>query len=76
MADVQIQQTPGDRGSSNVVWAVVVLVLVALVAWFVFAGGSRGRRSSDGGASTPAGAPAGGTGAGAGAGTTPPSTPP
>ena len=74
MADVQIQQTP-DRGSSNVVWAVVVLVLVALVAWFVFAGGSRGRSNS--GANPPAaGAPAGGTGAGAGAGTTPPTTPP
>jgi hypothetical protein len=38
MADVQIQQTPGERGSSSWVWAIVVLVLLAVVAWYLFAG--------------------------------------
>jgi len=39
MADVQIQQTPEAGGSSSWVWGLVVLVLVALVAWFLFGGG-------------------------------------
>lgn len=38
MADVQIQQSP-DRGSTSWVWAIVVILLVALIAWFVFARG-------------------------------------
>jgi hypothetical protein len=44
MADVQISNTPGstDSGSSSWVWAIVVLVLLALVAWFVFGGGMGG----------------------------------
>ena len=38
MADVQIQQ-PGERSSSSgAVWAIVVIVLLAIIAWFVFAG--------------------------------------
>jgi hypothetical protein len=40
MADVQIQQTPDtSSGGASWVWAIVVLVLVALVAWFLFGGG-------------------------------------
>lgn len=66
MADVQIQQ-PGTSGSSNSwVWAVVVIVLLALIAWFVFAGPNRGDDVNiDADINTP-GAPAGG-------GTPPPS---
>src|SRR5436853_7692854 len=40
MADVQIQQTPDAGGSSaSWVWALVVLVIVGVLAWFVFGGG-------------------------------------
>ena len=39
MADVQIQQTPEAGGGASWVWGLVVLVLVALVAWFLFSGG-------------------------------------
>lgn len=40
MADVQIQQTPdAGSGGASWVWGLVVLVLVALVAWFLFGGG-------------------------------------
>ena len=39
MADVQIQQTPEAGGGASWVWGLVVLVLVGLVAWFVFGGG-------------------------------------
>ncbi len=43
MADVQVNQSPGggtgSAGSSGWIWAIVVLVVVALIAWFVFAGG-------------------------------------
>lgn len=39
MADVQIQQTPEAGGGASWVWGLVVLVLVALVAWFLFGGG-------------------------------------
>jgi hypothetical protein len=43
MADVQVNQSPGgSAGSSGWIWAVVVLVVVALIAWFVFAGGRGG----------------------------------
>jgi hypothetical protein len=39
MADVQIQQ-PTDSGSSTaVVWAIVVIALLAIIAWFLFARG-------------------------------------
>lgn len=41
MADVQVNQSPGgSSGSSGWIWAIVVLVVVALIAWFVFAGGA------------------------------------
>jgi hypothetical protein len=41
MADVQIQQTPdsGSGGGSGLVWGLVVLILLAVIAWFVFGGG-------------------------------------
>jgi hypothetical protein len=70
MADVQIQQNPGSGGSNTWLWAIVVLVLIALLAWFVM---GRGGSSRGGAATTPAGqtAPApGGTGGAAGAGGT------
>lgn len=34
MADVQMNQT--DRGGTSWVWAVVVILLIAIIAWFVF----------------------------------------
>jgi bacteriorhodopsin len=34
MADVQMNQT--DRGGASWVWAVVVVLLIAVIAWFVF----------------------------------------
>jgi len=39
MADVQIQQTPAEGGGAGWVWGLVVLVLLAVIAWFVFGGG-------------------------------------
>lgn len=37
MADVQVQQQPG--GSANWAWALVVIILLAVIGWFVFGGG-------------------------------------
>lgn len=53
MADVQVNQSPGGSspqpvesgGGSNAVWAIVVIVLLAIVAWFVF---GRGMMRGDG----------------------------
>jgi hypothetical protein len=42
MADVNIQQTPTSGGSgsgSSIAWALVVLVLLGVIGWFVFGGG-------------------------------------
>lgn len=45
MADVQVNQTPGggqpvdSGGGSGAAWAIVVIVLLAIVAWFVFGRG-------------------------------------
>ena len=39
MADVQISQAPSEGGSSSAVWAVVVIILLGVIAWFVFGGG-------------------------------------
>ena len=40
MADVQISQTPNSgSGSGAWVWGLIVLVLLAVIAWFVFGGG-------------------------------------
>jgi hypothetical protein len=53
MADVQVNQSPGGSapqpvesgGGSTAVWAIVVIVLLAIVAWFVF---GRGMMGNDG----------------------------
>jgi len=44
MADVQISNTPGtDSGSSaGWVWAIVVIALLAIIAWFLFFRGPSG----------------------------------
>ena len=40
MADVQISQTPNSgSGSGAWVWGLIVLVLLGVIAWFVFGGG-------------------------------------
>lgn len=40
MADVQIQQTPdAGSGSGAWIWGLIVLVLLAVIAWFVWGGG-------------------------------------
>jgi hypothetical protein len=74
MADVQIQQTPGEGpsgGSASWVWAIVVIALLALLAWFLFARGGRSSRT-DINVNTPGAQTGGGTGGG---GTTPGKTP-
>jgi hypothetical protein len=41
MADVNIQQAPQPvqtGGGSGAVWGIVVLILLAVIAWFVFGG--------------------------------------
>jgi hypothetical protein len=67
MADVQIQQTPDS--SYGWVWAVVVIVLIALIAWFVFAGPMRSESRTTIEVETPA---AGSPPAGGGQQTPPP----
>ncbi|HEY9228220.1 MAG TPA: hypothetical protein VIP11_16305 [Gemmatimonadaceae bacterium] len=44
MADVQIQQPGSSGGSSGFAWAIVVLVLLGIIAWFVFGGGLGGMK--------------------------------
>jgi hypothetical protein len=40
MADVQISQTPSSgSGSGAWVWGLIVLILLGVIAWFVFGGG-------------------------------------
>ena len=40
MADVQIQTPASSSGSgSGAVWAIVVVILLAVIAWFIFGGG-------------------------------------
>jgi Na+/proline symporter len=39
MADVQIQQTPATGSGAGWVWGLVVLILLAVIGWFVFGGG-------------------------------------
>jgi hypothetical protein len=85
MADVQIQQTPGepvgDRGAGmSWAWVIVVLVLLALLAWFIFGrAGGDGTRDIDAkvDVNVPgAGTGGGGTGGGGtGGGTPAPKTP-
>ncbi|HEY7232680.1 MAG TPA: hypothetical protein VH539_00965 [Gemmatimonadaceae bacterium] len=42
MADVNIQQTPSTgetrSGGSGAVWAIVVVILLLVIGWFVFGG--------------------------------------
>jgi hypothetical protein len=41
MADVNIQQSPqpvDTSGGSGAVWAIVALILLAVIAWFIFGG--------------------------------------
>ena len=43
MADVQIQQTPTGEGSGlGWLWAIIAIIVIALLAWFLFAGGRTG----------------------------------
>ncbi|HJQ19708.1 MAG TPA: hypothetical protein VJ867_05105 [Gemmatimonadaceae bacterium] len=54
MADVQVNNTPSGEpvatggGGSGAVWAIVVIVLLAIIAWFVFGRGMvSGNKSKD-----------------------------
>jgi hypothetical protein len=74
MADVQIQQNPPETtssgGSTGAVWAIVVLVLVLLVGWFIFRGGLNRTSRTDINISTPGATSANsGNGSGSGSGT-------
>ena len=70
MADVNIQQTPeAGSGGAGWVWAIVVLILLAIIAWFVFGGGLHRTTTAridinTPGASAPATPPSGGTAGG------------
>lgn len=65
MADVQIQQTPSSDsgGGAGWLWAIIVLILLGVIAWFVFGGGLHKTSTTKidinaGGGSAPASAPA------------------
>jgi hypothetical protein len=65
MADVQITQSPDTSSGSGWVWAIVVLVLLAIIGWFIFGGGLHRTTTARIDINTPgAGAPAGGGTAG------------
>ena len=57
MADVQIQQTPSSDRGLGWLWAVIAIVAIAVLAWFLFAGGrtSTTRNETKVDISTPAG---------------------
>lgn len=73
MADVQIQQTPdagSGGGGSGLVWGIIVIILLAVIAWFVFGGGLHRTSTTKidvnvPGASGGTGGSGGGTGGGA-----------
>jgi hypothetical protein len=73
MADVHVQQEPG--GSAAWVWAIIALILVGVIAWFII-GGTNAAPPADGGGvnvdvnvpSAPAGGGQGGGGGGGGGG--------
>lgn len=75
MADVQITQTPSTgSGSGTWVWGLIVLVLLAVIAWFVFGGGLHKTTTAKVDINVPAaGAPAPTTGGGTAGGSVPPS---
>ena len=78
MADVNIQQTPdaGTGGGTGWVWAIVVLILLAIIAWFVFGGGLHRTTTARIDINTPgASAPATGGGGGSAGGSVPSKTP-
>ncbi|HET7371835.1 MAG TPA: hypothetical protein VFJ20_00590 [Gemmatimonadaceae bacterium] len=81
MADVNIQQTPeAGSGGAGWVWAIVVLILLAIIAWFVFGGGLHRTTTAridinTPGASAPATPPSGGGGGGTAGGSVPSRTP-
>jgi hypothetical protein len=63
MADVNIQSTPASSGgSSGAVWALVVVVLLVVIGWFVFGGRINQTKTTKVEINVP-GAPAGGGGA-------------
>jgi hypothetical protein len=71
MADVQIQQPSGSGSGSGMVWALVVLILLGIIAWFVFGGGLHRTSTTKVDINVPnAGAPASGS---APSGSAPPS---
>ena len=48
MADVQISNTPGtESGSASWVWAIVVIALLGIIAWFLFFRGGAGGGNTD-----------------------------
>jgi hypothetical protein len=55
MADVHVQQDPG--GSAAWVWAIVALILVGVIAWFVI-GGMNQSTAGDGGVNVDVNVPA------------------
>jgi len=82
MADVQIQQTPDTgSGSGAWIWGLIVLILLAVIAWFVFGGGLHKTTTAKVEINVPsAGAPATSgtppsTGGGTAGGSVPPSKP-
>lgn len=76
MADVNIQQTPGTgaSGGTGWVWAIVVLILLAIIGWFVFGGGLHRTTTARIDINTPgasAPAPSGAAGGGSAGGSVP-----
>ena len=63
MAEVEVQQTPPERGTPGWVWAIVVLVVVAILAYVVL---NRGVPADDADLEVNVEAPAVGDGAGDG----------
>jgi len=77
MADVQITQTPNSgSGSGAWVWGLIVLVLLAVIAWFVFGGGLHKTTTAKIDVNVPgAAAPSTPSGGGTAGGNVPPSNP-
>ena len=77
MADVQIQQ-PAASSGSGWMWGIVVLVLLAIIGWFIFGGGISRTTTAHIDINAPgAAAPASGSGGGTASGSvaTPPKKP-
>jgi len=77
MADVQITQTPNSgSGSGAWVWGLIVLVLLAVIAWFVFGGGLHRTTTAKVDINVPGNVtPAPSSGGGTAGGAVPPSNP-